>query len=71
MVGTIIDSAQVPKAIGEVRDDIDRGKLEIGHSELEHQRIARFGEAAMPSSVRKVAVAKGLLNRRDFVDPLD
>ena len=71
VAGTVIDSARVPEAIGEVRDDLDRGGSEIGREELEHQRIAGFGEAAVPGPVREVAVASRLLSRRDFVDPSD
>lgn len=51
MAYTIIDSTRVPKAIGEVTDDLDRGRLEIGREELEHQRITGFGEVAMPGPV--------------------
>ena len=71
VAGTVIDLAWVPKAIGEVREDLDRGRLEIGREELEHQRIAGFGEVAMPGLVREVAVVRELLSWRDFVDPFD
>ena len=36
VAGTVIDSARVPEAIGEVKDDLDCGRLEIGREELEH-----------------------------------
>ena len=71
VASTIIDLARVPEAIGEVRDDLDHGGLEIAREEVEHQWIAGFGEAAKLGPVREVAVARGLLSRRDFVNPLD
>ena len=30
VVGTVIDSARVPEVVDEVKDNIDRGGLEIG-----------------------------------------
>ena len=37
VASTIIDLARVPEAIGEVRDDLDHGGLEIAREEVEHQ----------------------------------
>ena len=37
MVSSIVNAARIPKAIGEVRDDLDHGGLEIFCEELEHQ----------------------------------
>lgn len=71
MAGTVVDAARVTEAIGEVRDDLDRGRLETLREEIEHQGLASLGQASMPGSVREVTVASRLLKRRDFVNPLD
>lgn len=70
MSGTIIDTALVPEAIGEVRDDFERGATNILREELEHERFGVFDHFGVPSTVGVVTVARGLSGGGNFVDKL-
>lgn len=69
MPRAVIDPARVPKTIREIRNNLHRRGLKLVGEEAEHEPPALIDEAFVPGPIRNVSVSRGLLRRRDLVDP--
>lgn len=71
MTSTVIDSASITKTIGKIRTDLDGCRMKLLREKAKHQGVTVALQSGVPSSVGDVTVTAGLLDGRDFFDPLN